>query len=94
MNTTAGFLSGIELDPKEKTVLKKREDIKVKPIEVNIESTGIAPEGTVFNTDDDLTGDPEQEIWQIKTGVRNTTSSQPPVTTIASYYHIELPNEP
>ena len=48
MNTAADFLSRLEIDPNEKIILKIREDIPTKPIEVNIESTGIAQEATVF----------------------------------------------
>ena len=48
MNTAADFLSRLEKDPNEKINLKIREDIPTKSIEVNIESTGIAQEKTVF----------------------------------------------
>ena len=48
MSTAAEFLSRLEIDPNEKVVLKIREDIPTKPIEVNIESTGIAKEEPVF----------------------------------------------
>ena len=44
MNTAADFLSRLEMDPNEKVFLKIREDIATKPIEVNIESAGIAQE--------------------------------------------------
>ena len=36
------------MDLNEKTILKIREDFSTKPIEVNIESTGIAQEEPVF----------------------------------------------
>ena len=48
MNTAADFLSRLERDPNEKIILKITEDIPTKPIEVNIESTGIAQEEPVF----------------------------------------------
>ena len=48
MNTAADFLSSLEMDPNEKVNLKIREDIPTKPIEVNIDSTGIAQEEPVF----------------------------------------------
>ena len=48
MNSAAGFLSRFEKDPNEKFILKIREDIPRQPIEVNIESTGIAQEETFF----------------------------------------------
>ena len=48
MNTAADFLSHSEMDPNEKIIPKIREDIPPKPIEMNIESTGIAQEELVF----------------------------------------------
>ena len=42
MNIATDFLSRLEMNPKQKVILKIREDIATKPIEVNIESTGIA----------------------------------------------------
>ena len=81
-------------DPDDKIIPKLREHLTVKPTEVKRESTGIAPGEPVFNNGDDLTEIPEQELWQRKTDVRNTTSSQTLVITVASYYHIDLPEEP
>ena len=48
MNTAADSLSGLEMDPIEKISLKIREEFSKKPIEVNIESTGIEQEELVF----------------------------------------------
>ena len=48
MNTAEDLLSRLEMDPNEKINLKVREDIRAKPIEVNIESTGIAKEDPIF----------------------------------------------
>ena len=50
MNTAVDFLSRLEMVPNEKIILKISEDIPIKPIEVNIESTGIAQEKQVFLT--------------------------------------------
>ena len=47
-NTAADFLSSLEIDPNEKIILNVREDIPTQPIELNIESTGIALEEPVF----------------------------------------------
>ena len=53
MNTATESLSRLEMDPNEKIILKIREDIPTKPIEVNIESTGLAQEEPLFfNTRD------------------------------------------
>ena len=49
MYTAANFLCRLDMDPNEKTILKVREDIPTKPIEVNIESTGIAQEEQVLH---------------------------------------------
>ena len=46
--TAADFLSRLEMDPNEKIILKSGKDIPTKPIEVNIESPGIAQEEPVF----------------------------------------------
>ena len=48
MNTAADFLSCSEKDPNGKIQSKEREYFPRKPIEVNIESTGIAQEKAVF----------------------------------------------
>ena len=48
MNTAADFLSRLKMDPNEKIILKVTEDIPTKPIDVNIESTGIAQEEPDF----------------------------------------------
>ena len=45
---SAEFLSRLEMNPNEKVILKIREDIPAKLIEVNIESTGIVQEEPVF----------------------------------------------
>ena len=73
---------------------KKREDKIIKPTEVNIESTGIAPEEPVLETGDDQTKISEKEIWQRKFDLRITKCSQLPVIAMASVNHIDLPNEP
>ena len=63
-NTTADYLSSIEMDPKDKLILTIREDITTKPIEVKIQSTGVAQEDQIFfREDDDGT---EQETWERK----------------------------
>ena len=90
MNNAADFLSRLEMDPNEKIILKIREDIPTKPIEVNIESTGIAQEETVFF---DLTHQletTEKEFWKRKEEARNAIPSDPPVITVSRYYANDL----
>ena len=60
MNTATDFLSRLEMDPK--IILKIREDIPTKPIEVNIESAGIAQEETVFFDPTDQQETTEEEL--------------------------------
>ena len=52
--------------PNENIILKIREDIPTKPIEVNIESTGIAQEETVFFDPTDQLETTETELWKLK----------------------------
>ena len=47
-NTAAGFLSRLELTPKEKVHLKLRDDILTSPIEVNVQSSDVADEEQLF----------------------------------------------
>ena len=62
MSTAADFLSRLEIDPNEKVVLKIRGDIPAKPIEVNIESTGIEKEEPVFFDTTNQQETPEKEL--------------------------------
>ena len=47
-NTAADFLSRIDLNPKERVELKIREDITIRPIQVNLQSTDVANEEHFF----------------------------------------------
>ena len=90
MNTAADFLSRLEMDPNEKIILKIREDIPTKPIEVNIESTGIAQEEEVFFDPTDQQETTENELWKRKEEVRNAIPNEPPVITVSCYYANDL----
>ena len=90
MNTAAVFLSRLEMDPNEKISLKIREDIPTKPIEVNIESTGIAQEEPVFFDSIDQQETTEKELWIRKEEARNTIPNDPPVITVSCYYANDL----
>ena len=52
-NTAANYLSCMEMDPCEKLVLKIREDVETRPIEVNVQSAGVSEEEQVFFTEED-----------------------------------------
>ena len=71
MNTAADFSSQLEMDPNEKIIFTIREDFPTKPIEVNIESTGIAQEKPVFSDTTDQEETTEKELWKRKEQVRN-----------------------
>ena len=90
MNTAADFLSRLEMDPNEKIMLKIREDIPTKPIEVNIKSTRIAQEEQVFHDPTDQQETTEKELWTRKEEARNAIPNDPPVITVSCYYAIDL----
>ena len=52
----------MEMDPTEKLVLKIREDVETRPIEVNVQSAGVSEEKQVFFTEED--DETEQQIWE------------------------------
>ena len=54
----------MEMDPTEKLVLKIREDVETRPIEVNVQSAGVSEEEQVFFTEED--NETEQQIWEPK----------------------------
>ena len=63
-NTAANYLSRMEMDPTEKLVLKIREDVETRPIEVNVQSAGVSEEEQVVFTEED--NETEQQIWERK----------------------------
>ena len=69
-----------------KNILKIREDIPTKPIEVNIEFTGIAQKEPVFFDPTDHQETTEKELWKRKEEVRNTIPNEPPVITVSCFY--------
>ena len=90
MNTAADFLSRLEMDPNEKIILKIREDFPTKPIEVNVESTGIAQEQTVFVDTTDQEQTTEKQLWKRKEEARNAIPNDPPVIRVSCYYANDL----
>ena len=69
LDKEADFLSHLEMDPNEKIILKIREDIPIKSIEVNIEFRGIAQEEPVFVDTTD-----QQETTEKEHGKRKKTA--------------------
>ena len=79
-NTAADYLSRMEMDPKEKLVLKIREDVETRPIEVNVQSAGVSEEEEIFFTEDD--GETEAQIWERKKQSRTNPTDQEVVIQI------------
>ena len=67
-NTAADYLSRLKSDPKDKLILKMREDVETKPVEVSVQSAGISKEEQIFFTEDD--NETEQEMWKRKKQAR------------------------
>ena len=63
-NTAADYLSRMEMDPTEKLVLKIREDVETRPIEVNVQPAGVSEEEQIFFTEED--SETEEQIWERK----------------------------
>ena len=64
-STAAGFLSRLELTPKEKVQLKLRNDTPTSPIEVNLQSSDVADEEQLFFLPDEEE-ESKQEIFARK----------------------------
>ena len=75
-NTAADYLSRLEISPKEKLILRICEDIPTTPIELHVQSAGVAEEEQIYYTDDD--DETEEQIWQRKQLARENLSHQPP----------------
>ena len=75
-NTAADYLSRLEICPKEKLVLRIREDIPTTPIELNVQSAGVTEEDQIFYTDDDE--ETEEQLWQRKKEARSNPTNQLP----------------
>ena len=75
-NTAADYLSRLEICPKEKLILRIREDISTTPIELNVQSPGVIEEDQIFFTDEDE--ETEEQIWQRKKDARSHPTNQVP----------------
>ena len=90
-NTAADYLSRLEISPKEKLILRIREDIPTTPIELHVQSAGVSEEEQIFYTEDD--DETEEQILQRKKDARDNPKHQLPdisfekFTTHKSDYH-------
>ena len=85
-NTAAHLSSRLEIDPNEKLNLKIREDVPTQPIEVNIQSTGIAEEDKVFFPTEDAELPSEHQPWQRNREKRNAVHTELPVIALSHCY--------
>ena len=74
LNTAADFFSRAEVDPTEKLEMNIRNDVTSQAIEVNIQSTGVAEEETLYLIPDETPT--EQQQWQEKDILRNTAITE------------------
>ena len=79
-NTAADYLSRLEADPKDKLVMKIREDVKTLPIEINVQSAGVTQEEPIFYTNDD--DETEEHYWARKKAIRKNLAIDEPTVTI------------
>ena len=90
-NTAADYLSRLEISPKQKLILRIREDFPTTPIELHVQSAGVAEEEQIFYTEDD--DETEEQILQRKKAARDHPANQLPdisfekFTTHKSDYH-------
>ena len=91
-NTAADYLSRLEADPKDKLVMKIREDVQTLPIEINVQSAGVSQEEQIFYTNDD--DETEEQYWARKEAIRKNPATDEPTVTIQTLSTNLLPNLP
>ena len=74
MNTAADFLSRAEINPTEKLEMNIRNDVTTQAIEVNIQSTGVAEEDTLYVLPDEIPT--EQQLWERKNTIRTMARTE------------------
>ena len=79
-NTAADDLSHLEAYPKDKLVMKIREDVQTLPIEIKVQSAGVTQEEKIFYTNDD--DETEEHYWARKKAIRKNPAIDEPTVTI------------
>ena len=74
--TAANFLSRIDLNPKERVELKLREDITIRPIQVNLQSTDVAIEEQLFFLPEETIQTEEKFLLQKEETSRNACDEE------------------
>ena len=70
--------------PKDKLVMKIREDVQTVPIEINVQSAGVSQEEQIFYTNDEY--ETEEPSWTRKEAIRKNPAIEEPAVTIQTLY--------
>ena len=76
-NTATDFLSRIDLNPKERIELKLRDDITIRPIQINLQSTDVADEEQLFFLPEETIQTKEEILPQKEQARQNACQSEP-----------------
>ena len=75
-NTATDFLSRIDLNPKERIELKLRDDITIRPIQINLQSTDVADEEQLFFLPDETIQTEEEILLQKEQARQNASETE------------------
>ena len=78
--TAADYFSRLEADPKDKLVMKFREDVQTVPIEINVQSAGVSQKEQILYTNDD--DETEEKYWARREANRKNPAIDEPAVTI------------
>ena len=73
-NPAADYLSRLEISPKEKLILRIKEDIPTTPLELQVQSAGVSEEEQIVYTEDD--DETEEQFLQRKKDARKHPANQ------------------
>ena len=76
-NTAADFLSRIDLNPKERIELKLRNDITIRLIQINLQSTDVADEEQLFFLPEKTIQTEEEILLQKEQARQNARDAEP-----------------
>ena len=79
-------MSRFKIDPNGKLIIQIREDVPTQPIEVNIQSNGIAREDQFFFHTEGADFPSEEQLWQRKEEKRNVVHREPLVISTSPCY--------
>ena len=91
-NTAADYLSHLEADPKDKLVMKIREDVQTLPVEINVQSAGVSQAEQIFYTNDD--DETEEQFWARKEAIRKNPATDEPMVTIQTRSTNQVKQQP